>query len=370
MAISYKTHGEKGHNEGTQQLTSADNYGKGSKWQMGIAIDINNRKFEFGKILRYTLTSDQWGDTIVDKDEREMGISHITQDINSYPNNHIQYADKALLGPSTATDHQGYTESIRITTAYSALKTASDNWVSGVALSLDKKNKYKYQTGDGFTIYSTGLGESWFCRNAQIGTYGTRAGYSTMGNLSLYSTTYTDMTEAYEKKYDEDEIIVISIMLPVEKLYNGYWNADAPSGPGSFQEKAGGAGANYGPSVYHSQYGLDIWRDDYLGNKYGNIDQDNTWDWYGDNVGADVIPNYTDHEGVFRFVERARNDELINSSAPYTTANICALFAYTTNSAAVGGSNIGQYASNTYTSIVTGFVHEGGQFSQHANSRG
>ncbi len=369
MAVTYKRYGAPAKSEGTQQETFSDNYGKGSKWQMGVAVDINNRKFEFGKSLSYNLTADQWSDITVDIDEREMGISHLTHDINSFPNNHIQYGDKALLGPSTSVDHQGYTESIRITTAYSALKDAEEDWASGVVLSLDKKNKYKYQTGDGFSIYCTGLAEGWYAVNAQAGTYGIRSGYSTMGNMSLYSTTDVDMTEVYEETYESTDLVVISIMLPIEKMYNGNWNTAALSGPGSYQEKAGGSAANYGPSVYHSQYGLDIWRDDYLGDKYGNIIQDNTWDWYGDNILEDVYDNTSDWEGVFRFVERTRNDEVIPQNGDYVSANICALFAYTTGDATnVTASNIGQYLSNTYTSIVTGFVHEGGRYSQHAQS--
>jgi hypothetical protein len=303
---------------GTTSDSSTESFG--DNWQFGIAVDINNRKFEFGKVIKYNIAADDYDVSEVEQNTHQIGISHTSQDINSSPSNFIQYGDKALLGPSTFIGHEGYGETIRISTAAQDTDSSTDTWNNGLLYSLDRKNKYKYQLSDSITIKGTGQGAGWVAQNACMGTLGYMHGYSSLGEMGRYSVYANANTEdhilAWENSFGDD-FIGLKIMLPNHGSYDPAANTNDPA-------------------IYNSTRGLAPWRDpNAAGLSVGDID------WENDTPG---------YKGVFRYV-RSHNDD-----SDY------ALLAYNSNVIATGTIE----NNNTYAPLLTGFVHDGGEFSPYA----
>ena len=87
---------------GNQETPNAN----GSKFQMGVAVDLVNRKYEYGNVIRYSLAADEHGVSATTTNAHQYGISHSDQDENSCPSQLIQYGDHAIIGPSTVTGQE------------------------------------------------------------------------------------------------------------------------------------------------------------------------------------------------------------------------------------------------------------------------
>ena len=316
---------------GTQSTGKVD----GSKWQVAIAVALNNRKFEYGKQVSYTVANDSYGDSTVLANTYGAGITSGTKNENSAPTNFVQYGDKAVLGPSTVNSYEGYSESIRIASVACDHPTNSVDWTNGMMYFLDRQNKYKYQSTDPITIQGTGQSASWYARNCQLSTLGIMKGYSAlnaMGRLSYAADTTNDgLTDYWEKKHEDTTFVGIKVALPVNSSYDATTNSGPTYTPSGAQTK--------GPAVFQSTRGLMVWRDLNViaaGNK--------TKDWYrSQSTAAGGVLRYVRSQNTSNYFEAAYNTNQTQQSESGTAVNL-------------------------FAPVLTGFVHEGGQYKDHAQA--
>ncbi len=306
----------------------------GLKWQMGIAVNLLNRKFDFGTVIKYTLAADSFGSGSLAANAHQMGITATNLDINSLPSNYIQHGDRARIGPSTFMGDEGRAESVRVAAA--AQNTANSvAWNAGMLYSIDRLNKYRYSLSDPVTVYGTGIGFGWEVLNAHMGALGIFKGYSSLGQMGRYSPNKSEFEEAHVAVWRNNlgtDFIGLKIMLPSHTSYV-VTNITGP---------------DISPAVFNSKIGLAPWRDVTSPLTTNN---DGTWDWAGATAAAAKIP---DLQGVFRYI-REHNDEADFSR-----------LAYDVNLDSPDVQTIDWGARNAYASILTGFVHGGGQFKDTA----
>ena len=312
---------------GTQSTPNAD----GSKFQMGIAVDLTNRKFDYGQVIKYSLAADDFGTSSTVINTHQFGVSHTDQDENSCPSQFIQYGDKAIFGPSTVSGYEGYTEPVRLAAAGHLNDVSSTAWTDGVLYSLDRANRYKYQLSDSVSIYSTGRAAGWYMQNIQGQTCGTRKGYISLNHMGRYvQTDATDatLTDAWENDNVGSGVVGIKIKLPV-----GHSDAQVDYIQGYTK----------GPSREFSKYGLIPFRaaDSVLSSPGTESDID----YYND---AD---NTNDTIGVFRYTYKH------NASDFY-------LGQFTINNT----SRTIVAADKTVMALLTGFDHPGGEFKDTAQA--
>jgi len=379
----------------------------GLKWQMGVAVNLLNRKFDFGTSIKYTLAADSFGSGSLAVNAREMGITAINLDINSLPSNYLQHGDRARIGPSTFIGDEGRAESVRVAAA--AQNTATSIiWGAGMLYSIDRLNKYRYSLSDPVTVYGTGVGFGWEVLNAHMATLGIFKGYSSLGQMGRYSPNKSEFEEAHVTQWENTlgtDFIGLKIMLPSHASY----------------VVTNAAGPDISPAVFNSKIGLAPWRD--VTSPPSEIN-DNTWDFAGKSgivktdltfatstdtitsVGGgfnalglvdgdlfivqgsasndgtktvatitnnviDTVENLVDEsagasvtisssalkfKGVFRYM-REHADA---ASDPF------ARLAYDTNTTNGFPQGLDMNVSNTYAPLLTGFVHTGGEFKDTA----
>jgi len=297
----------------------------GEPWQMGIAVPLINRKFDFGTVISLSLAADSFSSGALAANASQAGLTATTKDINSLPGNFIQHGDKARIGPSTASGFEGRAESVRVAAA-AQNSVNSVAWNGGMLYILDRRGKYGYQLSDPVTVYGSGKGFGWEALNAHMSTLGINRGYSSLGEMGRYSPCFAnnqqDHVEVWENNMGAD-FIGLKITLP------GHASYDAANVSGQ-------------PAVYNSLLGLAPWRDSDAPSSDGG------WDWLGAQPGTTPT-----HEGVFRYV-REHND-----GSNYS------LFAYNSN---VNAAGVDWDSNVTYAPVLTGFIHEGGQFKDTAQA--
>jgi len=312
----------------------------GSKWQFGIAVDLNNRKFEFGKIINYTIAADNFSQSYVAATDIQAGLSASNSAINTAPGNYIQHGDKAIFGPSTNATDAGYSESIRLSGAGHDNHTNKNSWANGVLYFLDRKNKYRYELSDPITIVGTGMADGWHLRDLEGATLGIKKGHSCLNAMGRYlpnlSNEDEDSIDTWEKTTTNmDDFIGLSIKLPAHTDVAD----DEISGP-----QHGAVVAGKGPAIFNSDLAVAPWRSEL----YPQTPSGRTWDWAGSEASATI--NYF---GVFRYIRDPGTSDI-------------AKLAYNTNSTAPLNDPIG--AINTYGGLLTGFVHRGGEFKDTAQA--
>lgn len=320
---------------GTQTTPNAD----GSKFQMGIAVDLTNRKFDYGQVIKYSLAADDFGTSSTVINTHQFGVSHTDQDENSCPSQFIQYGDKAVFGPSTVSGYEGYTEPVRLAASGHLNDVSSTAWTDGVLYSLDRANRYKYQLSDSVSIYSTGRAAGWYMQNIQGQTCGTRKGYISLNHMGRYVQTDasgTALTDAWENDNVGSGVVGIKIKLPV-----GHSDAQVDY----IQGYSTGAlhGNAKGPSREFSKYGLIPFRaaDSVLSSPGTESDID----YYND--AADT----NDTIGVFRYTYKHNASDFYLGQ--FTINN--------TSRTIVAG-------DNTEMALLTGFDHPGGEFKDTAQA--
>jgi len=294
--------------------TTQEGINYGSKWQMGIAVDLVNTHFDYGTIIQYKITSDPFNNSQVVSRATQIGIDNTIIDSNTQPSNLIQYGDHLRLGPSTDVNNLGYQETIRILGANEDV--TSNSWSNAVIYSLDRANKYQYQLGDDVTIFGTGLAAGWQIKDNNLATRGIFKGFSSLNNMGAYSLKYSGKIIAAD---DTTAPNFIELKIPL------------PKKPGLTLTYDGL------PSVYHSDLGLGPWRDPSIG--------DDTWDMDIDHGAA---------TGLFRFIDKA-NDGSEN-----------VIFAYSSNVDPTTLNSLSNVV--THAPIITGFKHPGGQYKDSAQS--
>ena len=302
-------------------------------WQFGIAIDLNNRKFDYGTVISLSLAADGFSESNVNTNETEFGVTAANKNINSLPSNYIQHGDRVMIGPSTYPDYEGYSEDLRVAAAAQDQLVDADNWTNGVIYSLDRRNKYKYQLSDPMTVVGMGMAAGWHARNSQLATLGIMKGYSSLGAMGRYAPNWSNNIPADITQWENSKgnnFIGLMITLPPQTLYN----AAVASGPNS------GPLGGFGPAVFNSTKALGPWRGaNYAGN-------DNTWDWAGATTGSTMA-----YQGVFRYILKP---SVLNF----------AFLAYDTNVNTPLAEHIA--AKNSWAGVLTGFVHDGGQYKDYA----
>jgi len=326
---------------GTQSTPSAD----GSKFQMGIAVDLTNRKYEYGQVIKYSLAADDHDASTTALNTHQFGVSHTDQDENSCPSQFVQYGDRAVFGPSTVSGYEGYTEPVRLAAAGHLNDVAhseanySTSWSDGVIYSLDRANRYKYQLSDSVSIYGTGRAAGWYMQNIQGQTCGIRKGYISLNHMGRYvQTTGSDssLTDAWENDNVGDGIVGIKIKLPI-----GHSGAQVDFIQGYSTGPLHGNAK--GPSREFSKYGLMPFRaaDSVLSSPGTESDID----YYND--AADT----NDTIGVFRYTYKHNDSDFY-------------LGQFTINNASrtiVSG-------DETEMALLTGFDHPGGEFKDTAQA--
>jgi hypothetical protein len=312
----------------------------GSYWQFGIAVPINNRKFEFGKIMSYTVAADDFSQSYVDREDVLAGVSASNSAVNTAPGNYIQYGDKVIFGPSTNTTDTGYSESIRVSGATHDNHTDATQWANGIFHFLDRKNKYRYELSDPVTVVGTGMADGWHLSNLEGSTLGIKRGWSCLNSMGRYAPNLSgvdkDTVDGFEQT-SGDNVIGLTIKLPD----NSGSKKDVISGP-----QHGSSGSGKGPAIFNSALGIAPWRNAL----YPQAPSGRNWDWAGSTSTATI--NYF---GIFRYIHQ-----------PYVSDT--AKLVYDTNSTTpLGGShNLG--GKNTYAGILTGFTHSGGQYKDTAQA--
>jgi len=320
---------------GTQSTPNAD----GSKFQMGIAVDLTNRKYEYGQVIKYSLAADDHDASTTALNTHQFGVTHTDPDENSCPSQFVQYGDHAVFGPSTVSGYEGYTEPVRLAAAGHLNDTNSTSWSDGVIYSLDRANRYKYQLSDSVSIYGTGRAAGWYMENIQGQTCGIRKGYISLNHMGRYVQTtsgYTGLTDAWENDNVGNSIVGIKIQLPiahtdtVNNLVQGY-----STGPLHGNAK--------GPSREFSKYGLMPFRATSAVISTPGTEAD--IDYYND---AD---NGSDSTGVFRYTYKHNDSNfyLGQFSINNTSRSVVA-------------------ADHTEMALLTGFDHPGGEFKDTAQA--
>lgn len=312
----------------------------GSKFQMGIAVDLTNRKYEFGQVIKYSIAADEMGVSSTQLNAHQYGLSHSTQDENSCPSQFLQYGDHAILGPSTVTNYEGYSEPVRIAGSGHLNDASNTSWTSGLLYTLDRKSKYKYQLADSVTIYSTGRAAGWYVEDMTMQTVGTKKGYASlnhMGRVVYDGNATNNLVSTWEDTFDTD-FVGFNITMPPswsnanDDLVMGY-----SSGPLHGNAK--------GPSRAFSKYGLMPIRTALMDSPFTEFA---TFDYYND----DTSSSGNDVKGVFRYVHR-------HSSGSH------AQFAFNTNQDPAG--KVDQN-DRTQTALMAGFEHYGGEFKDTAQA--
>ena len=305
-----QTLGEPGIGQATSGLQVA------SKWQMGIAVPLKNRKFEYGKVVSLKVNNDPFDRNKVEKNETQLGITHNDQSIKTLPSNLIQYGDRAIIGPSSDMEHYNRKESVRVAASYE--ESSPDDWTKGVIIILDRLNKYEYNSLDEISIFGSGLASAWEIKNNHLLSVGIKKGFRSLNRFGLYDPLSADIT-LHDNTISSNHL-TLAIRLPVHPSAN---LTDA-SGPGG------------GPSIFFSSYGLTPWR--YL----GALDQNNNWDWRLAN----------EAKGFLRFIDSHANN------------NLC-LISYNSD---IDSSTLNFTGKTVKASIITGFWHPGGQIKDTAQA--
>ena len=312
----------------------------GSKWQFGIAVDLNNRKFEFGKIVNYTVAADEFSQSYVSSEDIHAGVSGSNSATNTAPGNYIQHGDKAIFGPSTNSTDAGYSESIRLSGAGHDNTANKNSWANGTIYFLDRKNKYRYELSDPITIVGTGMADGWHLRDLQCATLGIKKGHSCLNSMGRYLPNLSNADQDVIFDWEQnagDDFIGLSIKLPPHA------DVDVSKDQGP----ANGTNASYkGPAVFNSVLGLAPWRTSLYSDQ---TPSGRTWDWAGSEDANSIIEYF----GIFRYIRDPG------------TSNI-AQFAYNTNSTAP--LNDALETLNDYAGVLTGFVHTGGQYKDSAQA--
>lgn len=300
------------HSLGTQESGKQ----KGKKWQMGIAVPLKNRKFEYGTVVNYRLSTDNFGNNSFLAPDIQGGLSALETDANKAPSNNIQYGDRLLLGPSSVQEFSNYKEAIRV----SAVKEQVDlinEWSGGGFFSLDRRNKYRFNSTDKVSALGSGKGSAWEVHDFHLMTAGLKKGFASLNRLGQYSPSGVGLISKPASAIAPNHIL-LQIQLPSASGF------DASTSLG-----LGG-----GPAVFNSLLGLGPWRDP------TNADQDNTWDW---RIDATKL-------GEFRYLQ----DPNISNEAH---------LAYSSNadpdSFALTGVEL---------ALLTGFYHSGGHLKDTAQA--
>lgn len=317
---------------GTQSTSNST----GAKFQMGIAVDLTNRKFDYGQVIRYSLAADDHSVSTSTLNAHQFGVSHTDPDENSCPSQFIQYGDHAVFGPSTVSGYEGYSEPVRLAASGHLNNTNSVNWTNGVLYSLDRSAKYSYQLADSVTIYSTGRAAGWYMENLQGQTTGTRKGYMSLNHMGRYvQLSSTAVTDAWENDNVSNGIVGIKVQLPVghsdavANLLQGY-----STGPLNANAK--------GPSRLFSTYGLMPFRTPLL----SGPGDENAIDYYND--AADT----NDTTGVFKYTYK-HNDGSNYYLGQFSINN--------TSRTIVSG-------DDTEIALLTGYAHPGGEYKDTAQA--
>ena len=327
---------------GNQETPNAD----GSKFQMGVAVDLVNRKYEYGNVIRYSLAADEHGVSSTTTNAHQYGLSHSDQDENSCPSQLIQYGDHAIVGPSTVTGQEGYSEPVRVAGAGHLNNTDSTTWTDGLIYSLDRRSRYTYQLSDPVTVYGTGRAAGWYSENMVGQTVGIQKGYISLNHMGriLYGHNSTAalsnaLVHTWENDFSDSDFIGLSAKLPIayhdnqNNILQGY--------------KTGPAHADaVGPSREFSKYGLFPIRSARYSSPYtGTLE--NTMDYYNDDASGSAT---NDIKGVFRYIHK-HND------------NNRAELAFNTNGTATNTNN-----DRTMLGLMAGYDHPGGQYKDTAQA--
>jgi len=342
MADGIKYHVAKELGDNTQP--NAD----GSFFQLAIAVDLNNRKMEYGSVVKYSLAADNLGVSSVAAKAKQFGVAHTNQNSNSCPSQLIQYGDHAVVGPSSVTGQEGYSESFRLAGSGHLNDTDSNNWTNGELVTLDRKTKYQYQLSDPISVYGTGRAAGWYSENMCGQTVGLHKGFISLNGMGRYipgaGTGHNDrnsMTNSWEHSFGDGSFHGVSIKLPTSASDNENDKIEGFStGPLHANAK--------GPSRRFSKFGLMPLRvTAAIANVTGwvtNKDWLNIATSGGPNSGASNVG------GAFRYIHKHSTGAAVQ-------------IAYSANG------NLAQVdADQSVNPFMMGFDHPGGQYKDTAQA--
>lgn len=316
---------------GTQSVPNTT----GSKFQFGIAVDLDNRKFEYGQVLKYSIAADDHGVSQTVKNAHQYGLSHATQDINSCPSQFIQYGDHMLLGPSTVVNYEGYTEPTRVAASGHLNDVDPTAWTAGVVYSLDRSTKYLYQLSDSATIYSTGRAEGWYMENLQGQSVGIQKGNISLNGMGRIAYGLSNVAAAntlvstWEDTWESSTFVGLTFKLP-KAMSNAQINLKEGYSTGPLNANCKGFSRDFADTA------LMAFRSSLYSSPFTTKADNDFFNVTGSN-----------QKGNFRYVHSEGAGKL----------------AYNTNSA-VGNSA----ADTTFAGLLMGYEHPGGQYKDSAQA--
>lgn len=199
---------------------------KGSKWEMGVAVPVKNRKFERGTPLEYRVAGDSFDKNYIAQNDSHFGIEAPQPSPGNTPSNFIQYGDKAMLGLSSHASWPNHSEFIRVAGVGEILSSLT-TWQRGEIFPLDRANRFKYQFGDKVTIYGTGCADNWVPHTNQLMTLGIQKGISSLNRLGMYKPQIGQVS-MFEADM-ADDYLAFEIELPSHSSYTSNANSGVHS---------------------------------------------------------------------------------------------------------------------------------------------
>ena len=338
MADGIKYHVAKELGENTQP--NAD----GSFFQLAIAVDLNNRKMEYGSVIKYSLAADELGVSSVAANAKQFGVSHTNQNSNSCPSQFIQYGDHAVVGPSSVTGQEGYSEAFRVAGSGHLNDSDANSWTQGQIITLDRKTKYQYQLSDPLTIYGTGRAAGWYIENMCGQTVGTQKGFISLNGMGRFiagggaaHAHRNSVVTSWEHSFGTASFHGVKVKTPNGGLSDNENDYVLGYSTGPLHASA------KGPSRRFSRFALMSLRvtTDIAGNGNWSTNKD----WFNDAASGGPNSGKSDCNGAFRYVHKYRSG---TNSEIAMSANI----------------DLNQVDSDqTIVPLMMGFDHPGGQYS-------
>tara|TARA_R100000458_G_C8278547_1_gene255114 strand:- start:33666 stop:35780 length:2115 start_codon:yes stop_codon:yes gene_type:complete len=222
---------------------------QGLNFEIGIAIPLKNRKFEWGQLHNYKLAP---GRLNIDYNTTpslaaetripEMGLISINgdNDQHNHPSKYIQYGDRATVGPSTAFGYEGRIEHVRLSGGYGTFSSEPMNtttygnkaskWQYGGAFLRDRKLTNPYNNNDNVTIYTTGLADTWEVdyKYPNVQPMGFYRGLKSLNNngLGRFIKTSGDtlIFNNYQTANAGEKVYAIGLPNPFNETYRTSWD--------------------------------------------------------------------------------------------------------------------------------------------------
>ena len=236
----------KSRNQNPRSGTSGEVSPQGRNWEFAIAVPLRNRKFEWGQIKQYKLTSGRlnlaYDNPGLSAETRtpELGVISASgdNDQHNHPGKYAQFGDRVTVGPSTYPGYEGRIEHQRISGGYGNVPSEAMNvsgtyatrWNNGGLFLRDRLLQNKYNVSDPVTIYGSGLSDGWEVDYTypNIQPCGYYRGLRSLNNYGMarYQKNTAAQVETFNNFYEIDATngyFTVSMPTPEAIEFQQYW---------------------------------------------------------------------------------------------------------------------------------------------------